>query len=292
VAGPRKRVGFVSLISFVTGLSALLPAQTNTISDKQIDVQGRRIHYVEAGSGPPVVLLHGLGSDLRTWRLTIPALATDFHVYAIDQLGFGQSEKPEIAYRVSTLADSLDAFLKAAKIDKASIVGNSLGGWVAALFAISHADRLDKLVLVDAAGYGEDSSDLVRDYLSQLDPNTVAAVERFLSSLSPGDQRALEAAAASYFARRSPRGDGYVVGSLVESIMRGEDFLGAEVKQISRPTLVVWGRNDTTIPVRTADAFARDIPGARKVILDGCAHRPQAQCSTDFNSAVKRFLTN
>jgi triacylglycerol lipase len=278
------------------GLFALLPAQTpapaSTLSDKQIDVQGHRIHYVESGSGPPVVLLHGLGSDFRTWRLAIPALATDFHVYAIDQLGFGQSDKPEMSYRVGTLADSLDGFLKAANIEHASIVGNSLGGWVAALFTISHADRVDKLVLVDSAGYGEDSTDLVRDYLSQLDPATVAAVERFLSAMSPGDQRALEAAAASYFARRAPRGDGSAVASLVESIMRGEDFLGSDVKQISRPTLIVWGRNDTTIPLRDADAFARDIPGASKVILDGCGHRPQSQCSTAFNTAVKRFLTN
>jgi len=292
VAPSATLLSFASALTVVTGLSALHPAQTRPADDKQVQVRGHRIHYLEAGSGPPVVLLHGLGSDVRSWRYAIPALSASFHVYAIDQLGFGQSDKPQIPYRVRTLADSLGEFLTALDINKPSIVGNSLGGWVAALFTTAHADRVDKLVLVDAAGYGDDPSQLARDYLSQMDPATVATVERFLSTMSPNDQRAIEAAAASYFARRLSRSDGYAVASLVESIMRGEDFMGSEIKQIKAPTFVVWGRNDPVIPVRAADAFAGDIPGARKLILDGCGHRPQVECAAAFNAAVKKFLTD
>jgi pimeloyl-ACP methyl ester carboxylesterase len=263
-------------------------AETPSLQDNRIEVAGYRLHYVEAGSGPPVVLLHGLGADTRTWRVAIPALAAAAHVYALDQLGFGQSDKPEISYRVQTLVDSLAGFLDALHLDRASIVGNSLGGWVAASFAASHPERVDRLVLVDAAGYGEPGQ-IVEDYLAGFDPAMAAQVQQFLSGMTPEERRAMEAGLAAYFARRS-RGDGYAMGSLIQSIVRGEDALGDSVKKITAPTLVLWGRNDPVIPVHVADELAKDIPKARKVVLDGCGHRPQVECSAAFNQAVRAFL--
>jgi len=272
---------------------ALLPlsvtAASSAIQDHGVDVGGYRLRYLEAGSGPPVVLLHGLGADSRTWRLAMPVLAERAHVYALDQLGFGQSEKPEISYRIQTLVDSLGGFLDTMHLDRASIVGNSLGGWVAASFAAAHPERVDHLVLVDAAGYGEPGQ-IVQDYLSRFDPAMAAQAQQFLSGLTPDERRAMEAALAAYFARRS-RGDGYAMGSLIQSIMRGEDALGDSVKRIKAPTLVLWGRNDPVIPVRMADKLADDIPKAKKVVLDGCGHRPQVECSAVFIKAVQKFLT-
>jgi pimeloyl-ACP methyl ester carboxylesterase len=265
-------------------------AQAPAVADKQVEAAGHRLHYLEAGAGPSLVLVHGLGADVRTWRFAIPALASNFHVYAIDLLGFGRSDKPQIPYRIGTLVEALTGFLDAVGIDKTSIVGNSLGGWVATLFATVHPDRLSKLVLVDSAGYGEEPAQMVRDYLSQFDPSTVATAERFLSSMNPEDQRMVEAAAVAYFARRLSRDDGHAVASLVESIMRGEDTLGPEVKQIHAPTLVIWGRNDPIIPLRIGQALANDIPNARAVVLDGCGHRPQTECAPAFNRAVQEFL--
>jgi pimeloyl-ACP methyl ester carboxylesterase len=265
-------------------------AQAPAVADKQVEAAGHRLHYLEAGAGPPLVLVHGLGADVRTWRFAIPALASNFHVYAIDLLGFGRSDKPQIPYRIGTLVEALTGFLDAVGIDKTSIVGNSLGGWVATQFATVHPDRLSKLVLVDSAGYGEEPAQMVRDYLSQFDPSTVATAERFLSSMNPEDQGMVEAAAVAYFARRLSRDDGHAVASLVESIMRGEDTLGPEVKQIHAPTLVIWGRNDPIIPLRIGQALANDIPNARAVVLDGCGHRPQTECAPAFNRAVQEFL--
>jgi pimeloyl-ACP methyl ester carboxylesterase len=271
-------------------VSAPPSAQTPVIADKQAEVAGYRLHYLEAGAGPPLVLVHGLGADVRTWRSAIPALSSTFHVYAIDLLGFGRSDKPQIPYRIGTLVESLTGFLDAVGVDKTSIVGNSLGGWVATMFATVHPDRLTKLVLVDSAGYGEDPAQMVRDYLSQFDPATVATAERLLSSMNPEDQRKVEAAAVAYFARRFSRDDGYAVAALVESIMRGEDTLGPEVKNIRSPTLVVWGRNDPVIPLRVGQTLAQDIPNARAIVLDGCGHRPQTECAPAFNRAVEEFL--
>jgi pimeloyl-ACP methyl ester carboxylesterase len=273
----------------LTLLTLSVNAASPAIQEKAINVGGYRLRYLEAGSGAPVVLLHGLGADSRTWRLAMPVLAEQGHIYALDQLGFGQSEKPEISYRIQTLVDSLGGFLDAVHLDRASIVGNSLGGWVAASFAASHPEKVDHLVLVDAAGYGEPGQ-IVQDYLSSFDPAMAAQAEQFLSGLSPEERQAMEAALAAYFARRS-RGDGYAMGSLIQSIVRGEDALGDSVKLIKAPTLVLWGRNDPVIPVRMADKLADDIPRAKKLVLDGCGHRPQIECSAVFTKAVQKFLT-
>jgi pimeloyl-ACP methyl ester carboxylesterase len=263
--------------------------QTPAIVEKDVTVRGHRLHYLEAGSGPAVVLLHGMGADSRAWRFVLPSLAANFHVFAIDQVGFGQSDKPDIPYRVSVLVDHVSGFLDAVKIPTASIVGHSLGGWVAARFAVAHPDRVDRLVLVDAAGYGDDPMQMVGDYLSQFDPAAVQQAEQFLSTLSPSDRRAVEAAAVAYFSRRVGRADSIAVVGLVDSLMRGEDLLGSDVKQIHAPTLVVWGRLDKTIPLKTGEAFAHDIP-APLVVLDGCGHRPQGECASEFNEAVNDFL--
>ena len=275
--------------------SATLTAQTSVVQDRQIAVSGHTAHYLEAGSGPPVVLLHGLGADARAWRNTVPELAKTAHVYALDFLGFGQSAKPQTPYRISLLSDFVSSFLDAVQIKKATIVGHSLGGWVAARLAVSHPDQIDKLVLVDAAGYAEDQARLIHDFLSQLDPTTAKAAEQILGSVNAmpaSDQEVLRNLAMSYFARRLSRPDGFATASVVESILKGQDVLDGSLDQIKVPTLILWGRNDPVVPLRAADAFAKDIPGARKIILDGCGHRPQLECAAAFNAELLKFLKN
>jgi pimeloyl-ACP methyl ester carboxylesterase len=277
----------------ILAASVALTAQTSAVQDRQIVVAGHTAHYLEAGSGPPVVLLHGLGADARAWRSTVPALAKTAHVYALDFLGFGQSEKPQTPYRVSTLTDFVSGFIDALQIKKATVVGHSLGGWVAARLAASHPDQVDKLVLVDAAGYAEDQARLIHDFLSQLDPSTAKAAEQILNSLNSmpaSDQEALRSLAMSYFARRLSRPDGFATASVVESILKGQDVLDGSLGQIKAPTLIVWGRDDQVVPLRAADAFAQDVPGARKIILDGCGHRPQLECPAAFNAELLMFL--
>src|SRR6185295_20152357 len=125
----------------------------NAQTAKEVTVFGQKIHYVEAGSGPTVILLHGLGGSTQVWQLNIAALAEKYHVVVPDQIGFGKSDKPLVNYRIRTYVDFLDQFCKQLEIERATLVGNSMGGWIAAMFTASFPDRVDKLVLVDAAGY-------------------------------------------------------------------------------------------------------------------------------------------
>src|SRR5206468_9090744 len=116
-------------------------------------VLGFRLHCLEAGRGAPMVLLHGLGGDGSRWGPNIEPLARDFHVFALDQIGFGQSEKPLANYHTGMLAEFLVGFLKAVGVPKASLVGNSMGAGVALYTAAKFPDVVDRIVLADGGGY-------------------------------------------------------------------------------------------------------------------------------------------
>src|SRR5215217_2781368 len=147
-----RQVFLTALLLTAANLTALA-SQTNAPVAKEIVVFGQKIHYLEAGSGPNLILLHGLGGSSQAWQFNIGPLAEKFHVFVPDQIGFGKSDKPLVNYRIRTYVDFLDQFCKQLKIDRATLVGNSMGGWIAAIFAATYPDRVDKLVLADAAGY-------------------------------------------------------------------------------------------------------------------------------------------
>src|SRR6476660_4919308 len=140
-------------IALLVTITLWFAVVANAQTSKEITVFGQKIHYVEAGTGPTVILLHGLGGSSQVWQFNIAALAEKYHVVAPDQIGFGKSDKPLVNYRIRTYVDFLDQFCKQLKIERASLVGNSMGGWIATAFTAAFPDRVDKLVLVDAAGY-------------------------------------------------------------------------------------------------------------------------------------------
>ncbi|PYJ75489.1 MAG: hypothetical protein DME69_14950 [Verrucomicrobia bacterium] len=146
-------IGFFAIVSCPLHCPAQEAKEAPPKTDKFVTVYGAKIHYVEAGSGAPLILIHGLADNVAVWDSVIPSLAAKFRVIAFDQIGFGHSDKPLLNYRVSTFVDFLDGLMTELKIERASLVGNSLGGWVAAAFALTHPERVERLVLSDAAGY-------------------------------------------------------------------------------------------------------------------------------------------
>ncbi|HJT44968.1 MAG TPA: alpha/beta hydrolase, partial [Chthoniobacterales bacterium] len=235
-----------------------------------------------------VVLLHGLADDTGVWERVIPALAKTHRVIALDQIGFGRSGKPLLSYRVATLVDFVDRFLCDLKIDRATLVGNSLGGWVAADFALAHSERVDRLVLSDSAGYAQAIKGLSQRTLSALHFASRDDI-RELGPLTFHDKRFYEDLDGA-FTQRVSAGDGYTVNQIVASMIRGEDILDGRVSQIHKPTLIVWGREDKLIPVDYANRFHKEIVGSQLVLIDNCGHMPHVECPDKFNEAVLRFL--
>jgi pimeloyl-ACP methyl ester carboxylesterase len=259
--------------------------------DKSVTVFGAKINYVEAGdpSKPTVILLHGLGGSTQNWQLTTPALAQNYHVFVPDQVGFGKSDKPLLKYRVATYVDFLDKFMSELKIEKASLVGNSMGGWVAAWMAIRYPNRVEKLVLADAAGIMPAVLPDVQIY--QLNNSTRDEIRANMKLLfaTPALQNN-ELLVDQFMTARVQAGDGGTINSLIESIRRKEDFLNDRLGEIKKPTLIIWGKQDGLLPVADATTFNKGIAGSELLIFDQCGHAPMIEKPVDFNKAVLAFI--
>jgi 2-hydroxy-6-oxonona-2,4-dienedioate hydrolase len=275
---------------FMLGSSTL---RAQAPKPKQIEVFGQKINYVEAGAGPNVILLHGLADDWSVWEQTIPALSQNYHVWALDQVGCGQSDKPYLNYRAEVFVEFLHAFCRRLGIEKATFVGNSLGGWVAAAYAHAHPDKVEKLVLVCSAGYWPKQAnvpELTREQLMQLSVSSPSAYRKTLQWMLHDETMLTEDFVAQAFTAQLKRNDGYTINQFIASVLRGEDRLDGKLKQIKAPTLIVWGREDEVTPLAIGEKLAQEIPRAQTVIIEKCGHMPQFECAPAFNSALLKFL--
>jgi 2-hydroxy-6-oxonona-2,4-dienedioate hydrolase len=282
----------VSLVAVMLFCAAAARAQVpQPAPGKSVVVFGQKINYVEAGSGPVVVLLHGLGGNTTNWAFNTPALAAKFRVIVPDQVGFGLSDKPLINYRVGTYVDFLDKFLAELKVERASLVGNSMGGWIAALYALKHPSKVERLVLVDAAGLAPPKEfDLAA--LSGLNPSTREGMRQLAGMVFFNRAMQTDAAVDLLLTQRLSAGDGHTIQSLAESIHRSEDMLDGRLAALKQPTLIIWGREDGLTPLaREGEKFRQGIPHAQFVVFEQCGHVPQVEKAVDFNAAVLKFLS-
>ena len=270
--------------------AASAAAQAAAPSAKEAVVFGQKIQYTDTGSGPVVVLLHGLGGNSANWAFNTPALAQRFRVIVPDQVGFGRSDKPLINYRVGTYVDFLDKFLAGLKVERASLVGNSMGGWIAASYALKYPAKVERLVLVDAAGFAP-PKEFDLSVLAGLNPSTREQAKMLAGLVFYNPLFKSDAAADATLEQRISAGDGYTIQSLVESIHRGEDMLDGKLAALKQPVLLVWGREDGLTPLaREGERFKREIPQAQLVVFEQCGHVPQVEKAAEFNAAVLKFL--
>lgn len=306
---PKSLAGLLMILLFALSLISTTQAQTASsptagqdrpmagvpqmpagVAAKTATVYGAKINYVEAGSGPAVILLHGLGGDSMNWAMTIGELSKKYRVIVPDQIGFGRSDKPLINYRVATLVDFLDGLYKELKVERASLVGNSLGGWTAAAFALAYPQKVDRLVLVDAAGFAVPKETDPR-MLNGLNPSTREGLRQVMSLIFYNKQIfANDAAIDLMFARKMTVGDGYTIQRFIDSIMRGDDTLDNRLSAIKQPTLIIWGREDLLTPLAMGERFKKEIPGSELLIIEKCGHVPQIEKAAEFNAALIKFL--
>jgi pimeloyl-ACP methyl ester carboxylesterase len=267
-------------------------AGQNTLAsvEKEITVFGSKIHYVEAGAGPTVILLHGLGGNTENWALNIGPLAARFHVIVPDQIGFGKSDKPLINYRVGTYVDFLDEFCKQLKIERASLVGESMGGWISAAYTLAFPQRVERLVLVDSAGYAP-PPDFDSRTLYGLNPSTREGMKQLAAKVFYNKLFATDAVIDQVLTHRISAGDGYTINSIIDSVIRGEDFLDKRVQAIKQPTLIVWGREDGLVSLADGQRFKKEIPNSTLLIFEQCGHVPPIEKAAEFNAAVLKFLS-
>jgi pimeloyl-ACP methyl ester carboxylesterase len=249
-------------------------------SDKTVVVLGQTMHYWDVGSGPVIVLVHGLGSKKENdWGRVVGPLSQKYHVIAPDQLGFGQSDKPMIDYSIQTYVDFLNEFLRELKIEKATLVGESLGGWISALYTLEAASDkqmipVEKLVLVDAAGLQQDKPIPERKLLQVV----------FYDSSWVTDELVKRDLAERIRANIS-----YTVRSILSNPTLPSERLDGKLGGIHVPTLVVWGKQDELLPIASGERYLKEIAGAKFVSFDKCGHVPPVEKTAEFVAAVEDF---
>lgn len=257
--------------------------------EKFVAVFGQKIQYVEAGNeGPTVILLHGLGTDSSIWAANFAALSEKTHVFAIDQIGFGRSDKPPLDYRIATFTDFLRGFMQALKIPRATLIGHSLGGWVAAEFAIQHPQMVEKLILVDATGIKRSWKDASSSPVN-LNPASLADTRKTLEFLFHDKSIITDQLVQQLFERRLRNADAYTVTRVLDGLAH-DQWLGKRLDNVLAPALLIWGRNDALTPVRDGEAMNRGIRNSRLEVVGDCGHLPQIEKPAQFNRMVLDFL--
>jgi pimeloyl-ACP methyl ester carboxylesterase len=239
---PLRFISVFLLFAIIGGPAVAQNGQTMP-PEKTIPIFGQTIHYWDVGSGPVVVLLHGLGSSKEDWLAVVGPLSKNHRLLIPDQIGFGHSDKPLVSYSVQTFVDFLDEFLRQMKVEKASLVGESLGGWVSALYVteISGTERssvVDKLVLADAPGLKEQTP-TIPDFNASLQSSGRLLKSLFYNSSWINDERLRQS-----FTHRLAANDGYTIQSFVNNPALASEVLDDKLSHIRVPTLVVWGKQD------------------------------------------------
>jgi pimeloyl-ACP methyl ester carboxylesterase len=258
-------------------------------TDKTVTVFGQSIHYFDMGTGPVVVLLHGLGSRKEDWLPVLEPMAQKYRLLVPDQIGFGKSDKPLLDYSIQTYVDFLNEFLRQLKVEKASLVGESLGGWIAALYVAEiggggHLIPVEKLVLVDAAGLKQDAP------IPNLNPSSLQGMKVMMEAVFFDTSWVNEDALRKMFTDKLAVKDGYTVHSLLGNPALGVERLDERMGRIKVPTLVAWGKQDKLLPIASGERYAAGIAGAKLVSFDKCGHVPPIEKTEEFLASVTGFL--
>jgi pimeloyl-ACP methyl ester carboxylesterase len=270
-----------------------------------VEVGGQRLNVIELGDGPPLVFVHGLSGSWPNWLEQLPVLAGSHRVIALDLPGFGHSPMPAQTITISLYARILDGLLKALSVDAAAVVGSSMGGFIAAELAIAYPQRVERLVLVSAAGistYNRHDVMRVVPWLTRAEP-IVAAYTAWLASKSDTvmRRRRLRNLTLGVVVRHPAR----LPGPLAAEQLRGAGkpgFMQAlralleypvreRLPDIACPTLVVWGAEDRVVSACDADVFEELISDSRKVVFEDTGHMAMLERPAAFNALLENFLS-
>lgn len=272
-------------------------------------VAGTRTNVLEMGAGEPVILLHGFGDSIGTWRYAMPALARTHHVVAADLPGFGRSHPSTHRPLLDWYAHWAEELIaKVAPRGRATLIGNSLGGAVALDTALRTPLRVSKLVLVDCAGLGTGVPlwwRLVTAQLGRIPPLVGPAARALPASLlervvaqvyttlvfhrpSAIDPECVRGYSSNYPSAAHLRHLFDLGHDVVRELASGRLVAGADKLHV--PTLIVWGRHDRLIPSAHGVALQRRIAGSQLYMVDDCGHCPQLERPAEFSAAVERFL--
>lgn len=254
---------------------------------------GIQLHYESQGRGEPLLLVSGLGYGGWVWRKQTPALASHFQIITFDNRGVGQSDKPDVPYTIPMLAADALGVLDALNVEKAHVLGASLGGMVALQLALDHPARVNRLILC-ATTFGGPNVVLPKpEALQFMAQRAGTPEERFARGMALAFSKA-------FLASRAKEAD-FIRQEMVKNRQPDEAYLRqayaplgfnveGRLSQIPHPTLVIAGDQDQAVPVENAKRLAQKLPHASLVLLEGAGHLCFIEQGDTFNQAVLDFL--
>lgn len=268
---PSHMLAYSSVLRGLCLLSGLI-SQVR-VERRQVEVLGRRVTYKVSGpaSADPVILVHGLAGSTRWWAKTIPALAREYRVYMVDLPGFGSMRHFPGGFVLEDAASWLVAWMQALGLQRAHLVGHSMGGYISLKVAAHHPEAVNCLVLVDPAGVP--SGRPVHGHILPLMSQSIFSGPRLLPIMLRDALRA------------GPR-----------TIWRAStDLLSRDVREdlhvVHAPTLLIWGEKDPLVPVFLGHVLRREIHGSRLYIVKGARHVPMLEKPRQFNRALLAFFS-
>ena len=272
---------------------------------QQIKLHGRTVTYRREGSGPVIVLIHGLAGSLHTWDAVTTALASNYTVIAPDLAGHGGSDGPAGDYSLGAYASGLRDMLNALGHDRATIVGHSLGGGVAMQFAYQFPQYCERIVLVSSGGLGDEVSlalraaalpaaELVLPLIAHRHLITAGArIGRWVRALGVSPSENLLESLRTYATLSDPRAR----RSFVQTVRAVIDYRGQRVSATdllptiaNKPSLIMWGTEDRIIPVAHALNAQRLLPGGQLALFDGAGHFPHLADPARFVQTLTTFI--
>jgi len=259
------------------------------------NLDGLKIRYRESGKGNErhILFIHGLGSSSDRWLGIPDALSENFHTIALDLPGFGDSSKPvTMNYTIQAFRENIVDFINKLGINdgKTSIVGHSLGGYIAAEVTIENKNLVERLVLIDSSGMLKKPTPLLEEYLQVAMNPTTDKVRKVFEQMVANPERIPSKLVEGFIARINLPNAKYAFKSTLENSANTQIELG-KLKLIEIPTLILWGIKDKVIPINHSELFKEAIMNSRIEIIQDAGHAPFAEKPDQVSEILRNFLT-
>jgi 2-hydroxy-6-oxonona-2,4-dienedioate hydrolase len=267
----------------------IINLRTNLISEEYVKVGENKIRYLNGGSSSGnIVLIHGLGGFAERWATVMPILSKKYRVIAPDLPGYGYSDKPSIDYTPEFFSKFIFDFLDGLDIRKTCMIGTSLGGQIVAECAITQSKTIEKIVLASPAGIMKSSTPTLDAYsMAALYPSydTVKTAYEMMTGSKNVTTESIEG-----FIKRMTQPNAKMAFMSTLLALKNSSPITDRLPNITAPTLVIWGKNDTMIPVKYANDFASSIKNCQLEIMENCGHTPHIEEPVKFSQIILNFL--
>lgn len=267
--------------------AVLNPLNMSELRHHDVSIRGMNIHYVEAGEGEPLILIHGFIVSHKEWLPILPLLAKQYRCIALDLPGFGASSKPapgQYPFTREAFAGTVADLMSALGLHRAHICGHSMGGSIALTFAADHPELVDKLVAIDSACYPFDlpfkaklpTLPVIGPIIFKKLYGRSMFVDYFKNEVFNGRPTMnLEMVEAYYRDFDPPASRDSAYEAMLTSV--DQSSLGPKIPKIKAKTLVVWSEEDRLFPLALGQRLSREIPNAELAVLKGCGHAPNEE---------------